>query len=69
VDWLGDHPFTNLKPTYAAFLAAGYYVEILRDPWTCFDAKNYHALILYDPEEAYFDEELAKIKRLVGDMI
>lgn len=42
---------------------AGYYVEVLGAPFTCFDASQYGTLLIVDPEEEYFPEELAKLKR------
>ena len=43
----------------------GYHVEILSDPFTCFDANNYGALMIVDPED-YFTR--AEIKKLRGDI-
>jgi hypothetical protein len=36
-------------------------VEILRGPWTCFDAREYHALLIVDPEEAFGTKEVQKL--------
>lgn len=41
---------------------AGYYVEILADPLTCFDADNYGALLIIDPEDYFSEEEIAKVQ-------
>ena len=38
--------------------AQNYYVEVLGEPFTCFDAKNYGTLLIVDPEEEYFPEEV-----------
>jgi len=34
----------------------------LGEPYTCFNATNYGALLVIDPEEEFFSEEIAKIK-------
>lgn len=41
---------------------SGYYVEVLGEPYTCFNATNYGALLVIDPEEEFFSEEISKIK-------
>ena len=41
---------------------SGYYVEVLGSPFTCFDASNYGALLIVDPEEEFFPEEVGKLK-------
>lgn len=46
---------------------AGYYVEVLGSPYTCFDATQYGALLVVDPEEEFFPEEIAKLKRDVDN--
>ncbi|RHN52900.1 putative site-1 protease [Medicago truncatula] len=44
---------------------AGYYVETLGSPLTCFDARQYGTLLLVDLEEEYFPE----IEKLRDDVI
>ena len=46
---------------------AGYYVEVLGVPYTCFEASNYGALLVVDPEEEFFPEEITKVKRDIED--
>ncbi|KAL0410658.1 UNVERIFIED_CONTAM: Subtilisin-like protease SBT6.1 [Sesamum latifolium] len=41
---------------------AGYYVESLGSPFTCFDANKYGTLLLVDLEDEYFAEEMTKLK-------
>lgn len=41
---------------------SGYYIEVLGEPYTCFNASNYGALLVIDPEEEYFAEEIKKIE-------
>lgn len=40
----------------------GYYVDVLGTPFTCFDAEQYGTLVIVDPEEEYFPEEITKLK-------
>ena len=42
LDWHGDHPHTNYHNMYDALRAAGYFLEILGSPFTCFDARQVH---------------------------
>ena len=67
LDWHGDHPHTNFHRAYDAMRAAGYFVEVLGSPLTCFDARSYGALLLVDSEEAFSDAEIAKLERDVRD--
>ncbi len=45
------------------FCIAGFYVEVLGTPFTCFDASQYGTLLIVDAEEEFFPEEIAKLKR------
>ena len=48
---------------YTHLRASGYYIEVLGVPLTCFDASQYGTLFIVDPEEEFFPEEIAKLKR------
>lgn len=48
---------------YGHVRAAGYYIEVLGAPLTCFEASNYGAVFIVDPEEEFFPEEIAKLKK------
>jgi hypothetical protein len=52
-DWLGDSPLTNHAGLFAALGAAGWDVDTLSEPLTAFDAREYGALLLVDPEVRY----------------
>ena len=67
LDWHGDHPHTNFHQWYDDLTRAGYFVEVLGSPFTCFDAKNYGALLLIDLEEEYASDEIAKLTRDVRE--
>lgn len=63
LDWRADHLHTNFKDMYTHLRNAGYYIEVLGSQFTCFNASNYGTLLLVDPEEEYFTEELKKLKK------
>ncbi|CAG0885029.1 unnamed protein product [Darwinula stevensoni] len=62
LDWNGDHIHTNFKDMYQHLRNAGYYIEALGYPYTCFNASNYGTLLLVDSEEEFFPEEMAKLR-------
>ncbi|KAH6835322.1 SITE-1 protease [Perilla frutescens var. hirtella] len=62
LDWHGDHLHTNFHIMYNMLRDAGYYVETLGSPFTCFDANQYGTLLLVDLEDEYFVEEMNKLK-------
>mmetsp|Transcript_42834 Transcript_42834/g.71281 ORF Transcript_42834/g.71281 Transcript_42834/m.71281 type:complete len:1139 (+) Transcript_42834:55-3471(+) len=63
LDWNGDHPHTNYRRAYAQLKEAGFFVETLGTPLTCFDAENYAALMIIDEEDEFYPEEVAKLKQ------
>ncbi|EPS61463.1 hypothetical protein M569_13331, partial [Genlisea aurea] len=67
LDWHGDHLHTNFHIMFNMLRDAGYHVETLGSPFTCFDASNYGTLLLVDLEEEYFPEEIEKLRRDVVD--
>ncbi|XP_073296647.1 subtilisin-like protease SBT6.1 [Primulina huaijiensis] len=62
LDWHGDHLHTNFHIMFNMLRDAGYYVETLGSPFTCFDAHQYGTLLLVDLEDEYFPEELKKLR-------
>ncbi|KAK4415501.1 Subtilisin-like protease SBT6.1 [Sesamum alatum] len=62
LDWHGDHLHTNFHIMFNMLRDAGYYVETLGSPFTCFDANKYGTLLLVDLEDEYFAEEMTKLK-------
>ncbi|KAI7732669.1 hypothetical protein M8C21_024518 [Ambrosia artemisiifolia] len=62
LDWHGDHLHTNFHIMFNMLRDAGYYIETLGSPLTCFDARHYGTLMLVDLEDEYFDEEIQKLK-------
>jgi membrane-bound transcription factor site-1 protease len=62
LDLLGDHPYTNYREAYMKLQRLGYTVEVLRKPWSCFDAALYSVLVLCDLEESLGRGEVAKLE-------
>ncbi|XP_066369051.1 subtilisin-like protease SBT6.1 [Miscanthus floridulus] len=62
LDWHGDHLHTNFHILFNMLRDAGYYIETLGSPLTCFDASNYGTLLMVDLEDEYFDEEILKLR-------
>lgn len=62
LDWHGDHLHTNFHIMFNMLRDAGYYVETLGSPLTCFDAHQYGTLLLVDLEDEYFEEEIEKLR-------
>eukprot|EP00808_Paulinella_micropora_P009042 g61565.t1 len=61
LDWNGDHAHTNYRELYDFLRTIGLYVEVLGTDFTCFDASLYGALLVVDPEEEFFQEEISKL--------
>ncbi|OIV94251.1 hypothetical protein TanjilG_00102 [Lupinus angustifolius] len=62
LDWHGDHLHTNFHIMFNSLRDAGYYVETLGSPLTCFDARQYGTLLMVDLEDEYFPEEIEKLR-------
>lgn len=67
LDWNADHIHTNFRDMYASLRSAGYYLEVLGSPLTCFDASQYGTVLMVDLEDEFFPEELEKIKMDVNE--
>ena len=63
----GDHVHTNFRDMYSSLRQAGYFVEVLGSPLTCFDASQYGALLVVDSEEEFFPEEIDKLHHDVAE--
>ncbi|XP_056852389.1 subtilisin-like protease SBT6.1 isoform X2 [Raphanus sativus] len=62
LDWHGDHLHTNYHIMFNMLRDAGYYIETLGSPLTCFDAQHYGTLLMVDLEDEYFPEEIEKLR-------
>ncbi|XP_058113808.1 subtilisin-like protease SBT6.1 isoform X2 [Magnolia sinica] len=62
LDWHGDHLHTNFHIMFNMLRDAGYFVETLGSPLTCFDSARYGTLLMVDLEDEYFVEEIEKLR-------
>lgn len=62
LDWRADHVHTNFRDMYTHLRSAGYYVEVLGSPFTCFNASLFGTLLIVDPEEEFFADEIEKLR-------
>lgn len=62
LDMYGDHPHTNFRGWYARLRSLGYFVEVLGQPFTCFDATKYGTLFIVDSEDLFAPAEVHKLQ-------
>ncbi|KAG6457982.1 hypothetical protein O3G_MSEX010606 [Manduca sexta] len=65
LDWHADHVHTNFRDMYRRLREHGFYLEVMGSPLTCINTSLYGALLLVDPEDEYFPEEMATLKKSV----
>ncbi|CAG4929368.1 unnamed protein product [Parnassius apollo] len=65
LDWHADHVHTNFRDMYRKLREHGFYLEVMGTPLTCINTSLYGALLLVDPEDEYFPEEMAALKKAV----
>ncbi|XP_053624400.1 membrane-bound transcription factor site-1 protease [Plodia interpunctella] len=65
LDWHADHVHTNFRDMYRRLREHGFYLEVMGTPLTCIDTSLYGALLLVDPEDEYFPEEMSTLKKAV----
>ncbi|EDQ87026.1 uncharacterized protein MONBRDRAFT_27758 [Monosiga brevicollis MX1] len=62
LDWNGDHPYTNMRTIFNRLMASGYFVEVQQEPLSCVRGEDYGALLIVDPEEEFFAEEIRHVE-------
>ncbi|KAL1520424.1 hypothetical protein AB1Y20_022008 [Prymnesium parvum] len=67
MDWHGDHLYNNYRSMHLALRRRGFFVEVLNDALTNFNATHYGAVILADPEEPFMRREMRKLNRDVNE--
>lgn len=65
LDWRGDHIHTNFRDSYIHLRNAGYYIDVLREPYSCFNPIDYGVLLIVDPEEEFSNDEIKKLEQYV----
>lgn len=66
LDWNGDHPHTNFRGAFEHLRQRGFFIEVLGGPLVCFDASDYVALLVVDPEDEFFESEITKVRYFGG---
>jgi membrane-bound transcription factor site-1 protease len=61
-EWNGDHIYTNYVQMHQKLVESGFYVEVLTEPYSCFDPLNYQSLLIIDPEDYFSQAEIAKLR-------
>jgi membrane-bound transcription factor site-1 protease len=61
-DFAGDSIYTNFHDLYVKLRSMGYYIEILRECFLCFNAKDYGTIIVLDSEEFFTEMEILKLQ-------
>lgn len=67
LDWNGDHLHTNFRELYQHLRAQGFYIEVMGEHMNCLDMTQYGTLLIVDPEEEFFAEEISKLRRDVDN--
>lgn len=65
LDWNGDHIHTNFRELYQHLRAQGFYVEVAGQALTCVDLSLYGTLLIVDPEEEFYPDEVNKVRKEV----
>jgi membrane-bound transcription factor site-1 protease len=64
-EWNGDHLFTNFVTLHQKLTSGesnGFFIEILNERFSCFNANNYKVLMIVDPEDYMAREEIEKLR-------
>ncbi|GLE04440.1 hypothetical protein PINS_up013382 [Pythium insidiosum] len=65
IDSAGDHPHTNFHQLWNFLHQRGFVVEILPFEYSCLDLALYGVVLLVDPEEEFFADEIAALTRAI----
>ena len=61
-DYLGDSIYTNFHLLFSKLRNMGYYIEVLRNCFLCFDPMEYGTLMLVDTEDVFLELEIKKLE-------
>lgn len=64
-DWHADHLFTNFDDLFNSVRGAGFYLDILGVPLSCVDLSLYGTVLIVDPEEEFYEDEIAHVQDAV----
>jgi len=67
-EWNGDSVYTNFVMLHSKLSKQGYFLEILTENFSCFDAENYGTLMLVDPEDFFSSTEVEKLRNDIENL-
>ncbi|GMF39500.1 unnamed protein product [Phytophthora fragariaefolia] len=65
MDVAGDHPHTNYYQLWNFLTSEGYYMDILPFEYSCLDLGKYGVVMLVDPEEEFFRDEIVALQAAI----
>ncbi|KAL3666115.1 hypothetical protein V7S43_008906 [Phytophthora oleae] len=65
MDVAGDHPHTNYHQLWNFLTSEGFFVEILPFEYSCLDLGKYGVVMVVDPEEEFFRDEIVALQAAV----
>ncbi|KAF1334167.1 Membrane-bound transcription factor site-1 protease, partial [Globisporangium splendens] len=65
LDSAGDHPHTNFHQLWNFLIQEGYFIEILPFEYSCMNLQQYGVVLLVDPEEEYFHDEIVALHQAI----
>ncbi|KAE8901445.1 Membrane-bound transcription factor site-1 protease [Phytophthora fragariae] len=61
----GDHPHTNYHQLWNFLTSEGFYVDILPFEYSCLDLGKYGVVMIVDPEEEFFRDEIVALQAAI----
>lgn len=61
----GDHPHTNYHQLWNFLTSEGFFVDILPFEYSCLDLGKYGAVMVVDPEEEFFRDEIIALQAAI----
>lgn len=65
MDASGDHPHTNFHQLWNFLASEGFYLEILPFEYSCLDLSKYGVVMVVDPEEEFFRDEIVALQAAI----
>ncbi|OWZ09222.1 Membrane-bound transcription factor site-1 protease, partial [Phytophthora megakarya] len=65
MDVAGDHPHTNFHQLWNFLTNEGFFVEIMPFEYSCLDLGKYGVVMIVDPEEEFFRDEIVALQAAV----
>ncbi|CAI5734142.1 unnamed protein product [Hyaloperonospora brassicae] len=65
MDVAGDHPHTNFHQMWSFLTSEGFFVEVLPFEYSCLDLSTYGVMLVVDPEEEFFRDEIVVLQAAV----